>query len=190
MAKALFHKNQRVYVVPVGTWALIEQVKPHWAKGLDEPIRIHYDVGLGRDFGSDELRAETQSTGTIDSDGENWRLIRSRNKWQSVEDCSHHPYPGSFPTVVTNENDWGGWRVPGAEYDLNPQRIETQARIIANCPRLLSIVQQLVFFANEEDTLPEEIRNLAKAGASTIKYILDDPQEIEIEEDEEDVNAA
>ena len=26
MAKALFHKNQRVYVKPVGTWALIERV--------------------------------------------------------------------------------------------------------------------------------------------------------------------
>jgi len=46
MAKAQFHKNQRVYVKPVGTWALIEHVVPHWAKGLDEPIRIHYDVGL------------------------------------------------------------------------------------------------------------------------------------------------
>ena len=48
MAKAQFHKNQRVYVKPVGTWALIERVVPHWVKGIEEPIRIHYDVGLGR----------------------------------------------------------------------------------------------------------------------------------------------
>ena len=38
MAKAQFHKNQRVYVKPVGTWALIEHVVPHWAKGIEEPI--------------------------------------------------------------------------------------------------------------------------------------------------------
>ena len=58
MAKAQFHKNQRVYVKPVGTWALIEHVVPHWAKGLDEPIRIHYDVGLGREFAAEELLSE------------------------------------------------------------------------------------------------------------------------------------
>jgi len=56
MAKALFHKNQRVYVKPVGTWALVERVVPHWVKGIDEPIRIHYDLGLGREFSADELR--------------------------------------------------------------------------------------------------------------------------------------
>ena len=58
MAKASFHKNQRVYVKPVGTWALIEHVVPHWAKGIDEPIRIHYDVGLGREFAAEELLSE------------------------------------------------------------------------------------------------------------------------------------
>ena len=58
MAKAQFHKNQRVYVKPVGTWALIERVVPHWAKGIDEPIRIHYDVGLGREFAAEELLSE------------------------------------------------------------------------------------------------------------------------------------
>ena len=58
MAKAQFHKSQRVYVKPVGTWALIERVVPHWAKGIDEPIRIHYDVGLGREFAAEELLSE------------------------------------------------------------------------------------------------------------------------------------
>ena len=43
---------------PVGTWALIEHVVPHWAKGIDEPIRIHYDVGLGREFAAEELLSE------------------------------------------------------------------------------------------------------------------------------------
>ena len=49
MAKAVFHKNQRIYVKTVGTWSTIERVVPHWAKGLDEPLRIFYDVGLGRE---------------------------------------------------------------------------------------------------------------------------------------------
>ena len=62
MAKAQFHKNQRVYVKPVGTWALIERVVPHWAKGIDEPIRIHYDVGLGREFAAEELLSEEPMT--------------------------------------------------------------------------------------------------------------------------------
>ena len=50
MAKALFHKNQKVYVKPVGTWAIVERVIPQWVKGMDEPLRVHYDVGLGREF--------------------------------------------------------------------------------------------------------------------------------------------
>ena len=56
--KAQFHKNQRVYVKPVGTWALIERVVPHWVKGIDEPIRIHYDVGLGREFSAEGRGSE------------------------------------------------------------------------------------------------------------------------------------
>jgi hypothetical protein len=33
------------------------------------------------------------------------------------------PYPGIHPTVVTSDRDWGGWRVPGSEYDLDPFRV-------------------------------------------------------------------
>ena len=33
MAKAQFHKNQRVYVKPVGTWALVERVDPALDQG-------------------------------------------------------------------------------------------------------------------------------------------------------------
>ena len=35
MAKAAFHKNQKVFVKPVGTWAVVEQVLPQWVKGLE-----------------------------------------------------------------------------------------------------------------------------------------------------------
>ena len=132
MAKAQFHKNQRVYVKPVGTWALIEHVVPHWAKGIDEPIRIHYDVGLGREFAAEELLSEEPLGDRSNQPRGNWRVVRARNKWQPAEDCARHPVPGTYPVVITGDTEWGGWRVPGAEYDLDPLKIEEQARLIAD----------------------------------------------------------
>ena len=99
MAKAQFHKNQRVYVKPVGTWALVERVLPQWTKGLDEPLRIFYDVGLGREFSADELQAEQPAAETAVGNTEAWRVIRARNKWQPAEDCARHPVPGTYPVV-------------------------------------------------------------------------------------------
>lgn len=186
MAKAQFHKNQRIYVKPVGTWAIIERVLPQWAKGLDEPIRVHYDVGLGRDFTAEELQAETAAPLELDTGGQSWRLIRVRNKWQSEEDSAHHPFPGTFPTVVTNEKDWGGWRVPGAEYDLDPLKIETQARIILNALPMLNVIQGFVEYVdNEPENVPDQIRQLAKTSGNIIKAILDTA-----EPEEDDVQAA
>src|SRR5262245_60822067 len=49
MAKALFSKGQRVFVKPVGTWSAVEKVTPQWVKGVEEPLKVFYDVGLGRD---------------------------------------------------------------------------------------------------------------------------------------------
>ena len=46
MAKAKFHKLQRVFVKPVGTWAHVEAVVPKWVKGCEEPIKIAYDCGM------------------------------------------------------------------------------------------------------------------------------------------------
>jgi hypothetical protein len=135
MAKAQFHKNQRVYVRPVGTWALVERVVPHWAKGIEEPLRIYYDVGLGREFAAEELQSEEPVSGTAPNGGQAWRIVRARNKWQPAEDCARHPQPGTFPVVITGDTEWGGWRVPGAEYDLDPQAVEHQARLIASAPQ-------------------------------------------------------
>lgn len=161
MAKAQFHKNQRVYVKPVGTWALIEHVVPHWAKGIEEPIRIHYDVGLGREFAAEELLSE-EPVNDKGTDSENWRVVRARNKWQPAQDCSRHPVPGTYPVVVTGEADWGGWRVPGAEYDLDPGRIEEQARLIANAPLLASFAVSLVDWARKSgEDMPNELAELA-----------------------------
>lgn len=162
MARAQFHKHQRVYVRPVGTWAQIERVIPQWTKGLEEPIRIHYDVGMGREFGSEELQAETEA-GSATDEGEQWRIMRGRNKWQSDTETASHPYPGTHPVIVTGESDWGGWRVPGAEYALSPIRIERQARMIAGAPRLASIVRRLAAWsAKSPSAVPESLSALVR----------------------------
>ncbi|WP_233245801.1 hypothetical protein [Marinicauda salina] len=154
MAKAQFHKHQRVYVHPVGTWAAIEHVKPQWVRGVEEPVKIFYDCGLGRDFAADELAAEHVE----DGDAGRWRLMRAKNKWQTPEECGHHPYPGTFPVVVTDDHDWGGWRVPAAEYDRDPARIEAQARLVTNAPRLLGLGERVAkLVAENPDAAPDMI---------------------------------
>ncbi len=134
MAKALFQRNQRVWVDCVGVWGVIERLTPVWAKGFEEPVKITYDLGLGREFQGHELRAE-EPTG-LDVDGAHWRLLRAKNKWQQPTDCAHHPFPGTYPVVVTDAQDWGGWRTPGAEYDRDPIKMERQARLITKAPAL------------------------------------------------------
>ena len=132
MARAQFQKGQRVWVECVGAWTTIEKVQPVWAKGFDEPVRVTYDVGLGREFQAHELLVPADDPSGDDMG--HWRLLRARNKWQQPDDCAHHPIPGTYPVVVTDQADWGGWRVPGAEYDRDPGRIEFQARLIAAAP--------------------------------------------------------
>jgi hypothetical protein len=174
MAKAQFHKNQRVYVKPVGTWALIEHVVPHWAKGIDEPIRIHYDVGLGREFAAEELQSEEPMADNAAAPGavEHWRVVRARNKWQPAEDCSRHPVPGTYPVVVTGEAEWGGWRVPGAEYDLNPARTEQQARLIASAPQLAAFASGLVDWVRKSgEDMPESLAELAHAAQDLLAHV-------------------
>jgi hypothetical protein len=177
MAKTQFHRNQRVWVSTVGTWATIERIVPVWAKGFGEPVRITYDVGLGREFLADELKAEDR-TEDPSADGQaDWRLLRARNKWQQEEDCGHHPYPGTYPVVVTDPQDWGGWRVPGAEYDRDPRKIETQARLIAEAPRLLRLARGLVdFIADAPDDAPAELQQIAREALEIMRTIVDIPQ--------------
>jgi hypothetical protein len=171
MAKAVYHKNQRVFVRPVGTWALIERVVPHWAKGLEEPIRVFYDCGLGRDFAAEELQPEDTPIAMGQND-ENWRVIRARNKWQPTEDCSRHPVPGTYPVVVTGEAEWGGWRVPGAEYDLDPVKVERHARLIASAPRLAACVNTLIEWArNSGEEMPSELADLAHDAQDVLTHV-------------------
>ncbi len=172
MARAQFHKNQRVYVKPVGTWALIEKVVPHWTKGFDEPIRIYYDVGLGREFATDELQAEMEFEHSANDDAELWRVARARNKWQSAEETAHHPYPGTFPIIVTGENEWGGWRVPGSKYALSPTRIERQARLITATPRMAKIIRTLTDWAKKSpDGVPQVLVDLSQDLEEISEYL-------------------
>ena len=172
MAKATYHRHQRVYVEPVGTWAVIDKVNPVWVKGFDEPVRVTYDIGLGREFLAHELLlpVEDEAGGEIGQ----WRLLRARNKWQQADDVPHHPTPGTYPVVVTDAADWGGWRVPGAEYDRDPERIEFQARLIAAAPRLMSLAQALVDTVSESpDDAPPESLALARQARDVLKSITD-----------------
>jgi len=166
MARAQFQKGQKVWVECVGAWAVIEKVQPVWAKGFEEPVRVTYDVGLGREFLAQELMLPAEDPA---ADGaQNWRLLRARNKWQTAEDCPHHPFPGTYPVVVTDPQDWGGWRVPGAEYDRSPETIEFQARLIATAPRLMALAERIVAAVDEApgDAPPEMIALAREARAS------------------------
>ena len=158
MARAQFYKGQKVWVETVGVWVHIEQIKPVWAKGFEEPVRITYDVGLGRDFLGHELQVPVEDTSSGSLEG--WRVLRARNKWQDTADCQHHPHPGTYPVVVTDAQDWGGWRVPGAEYDRDPDRMEFQARLIAAAPQLFDLAREFLEIAsdNTEDSPPEMVR--------------------------------
>lgn len=172
MARAQFQKGQKVWVETVGVWVQIEQIKPVWAKGFDEPVRITYDVGLGRDFVASELQlpAEDTGSGTMGD----WRILRARNKWQDVADCGHHPHPGSYPVVVTDRADWGGWRVPGAEYDRDPLRIEFQARLIAAAPQLFDLARELVESVSEApDDAPPETQRLGLLARNILNQVAD-----------------
>jgi hypothetical protein len=170
MARAQFQKGQKVWVECVGAWAHVEKVQPVWAKGFDEPVRVTYDVGLGREFQGAELMLPAEDDAGGDLGG--WRLLRARNKWQTAEDTPHHPYPGTYPVVVTDQADWGGWRVPGAEYDRDPQRIEFQARLITAAPRLMALAQRLVdTVAESPDDAPPETLAMAREAREVLKAI-------------------
>jgi len=178
MARAQFQRGQKVWVECVGAWATIEKLNPVWAKGFAEPVRVTYDVGLGREFLANEL-ASPEEDPAADADVGSWRLMRAKNKWQMAEDVPHHPFPGTYPVVVTDPSDWGGWRVPGAEYDRDPHRIEMQARLITASPRLMLIAEQIVSAVDEapQDAPPEmqRLAGLARAALKTVVEVLATP---------------
>ncbi len=177
MAKAVFHKGQRVYVKPVATWAIVESVNPQWVKGVEEPLRVTYDAGLGRDFQAHELAAEDKEPARPDLiETENWRVVRSVNRLSADARDPRHPYPGTYPVVVTDEADWGGWRVPMAEYDRDPNRIEHQSRIISNALRLMRVSRELIEFAQDyPHETPGQLVDLAQQAEMVLAAIYHEP---------------
>jgi hypothetical protein len=135
-------------------------------------VRVTYDVGLGREFLGHELLLPSDDPAA--NSGETWRLMRARNKWQTAEDCPHHPFPGTYPVVVTDKADWGGWRVPGAEYDRDPDQIEFQARLIAAAPRLMALAERLAASIDEApDDAPPEMQRLAGEARTLLRSVTD-----------------
>ena len=176
MAKAKFHKSQRVYVKPVGTWAFVESVIPKWSRGVEEPIKIGYDVGMGREFAQEELLNEPQA-GEISgipspddkTDQENWHIVRGHNKWKDERECGHHPFPGTHPVIVTTEREWGGWRVPGAEYDRDPIRIERQAILMGKAPMLAALLVQFIENAESQpENMPDSTVQLVRLAKKVL----------------------
>jgi hypothetical protein len=165
MAKAQFKKNQRVWVDSVGAWATVERVVPTWVGGLTEPVRVTYDVGLGRMFHAFELTADPRDVPEPPSQ-ENWRVGRGPNRWRNRDQTPRHPIPGTYPVVYTDPQDWGGWRVPRSEYDRDPGRIESQARMIAAAPKMRALIQDLITLVANGATTPEVLRGLARRAAT------------------------
>jgi hypothetical protein len=123
------------------------------------------------------MQAEAPLADSKASDHQSWRVIRARNKWQPQEDCARHPVPGTFPVVITGEAEWGGWRVPGAEYDLSPEKIERQARMIANAPRLMDFASGLVDWARKTgEEMPNELANLAHDAQDILTTVNQDTE--------------
>jgi hypothetical protein len=73
--------------------------------------------------------------------------------------------------VVTDLGDWGGWRVPGAEYDRDPHRIEWQARLIACTPALRQIARDVLALVSEAVDVPPELEQLARRARAIERFL-------------------
>jgi hypothetical protein len=81
--------------------------------------------------------------------------------------------------VTTDDKNWGGWRVPSAEYDRDPQRIEFQARIIEAAPRLMHVAKQLAQFGHQHsDDMPSDLVELAKQATTLLRRVYDTPHDM------------
>jgi hypothetical protein len=72
--------------------------------------------------------------------------------------------------IVTAERDWGGWRVPGAEYDLDPYRIEPE--IIVRAPIFMKLLEKFVEHAElEPENLSDDLTKLAQIARRIISEV-------------------
>ena len=135
---------------------------------------------MGRSFQAHELAAEE----SFKSDAhlmrpeedeallEHWHIVRRKAKWRARIGGPDLGEVGTFPVVVTDEDDLGGWRVAGGEYDRDPLRIEHQARMIACTPDLLQTARQIAdFHQDNPDGFPAELRQVAQRCASILRFV-------------------
>jgi hypothetical protein len=74
--------------------------------------------------------------------------------------------------VITGKAEWGGWRVPGAEYDLDPLRVERQARLIASAPLLESFAEELIDWARKSgEEMPSGLADLAHQAQDILAHV-------------------
>ena len=74
--------------------------------------------------------------------------------------------------VITGEAEWGGWRVPGAEYDLDPAKVEEQARLIASAPQLAGFANALVEWARKSgEDMPNDLAELAHKAQDLLAHV-------------------
>jgi hypothetical protein len=99
-----------------------------------------------------------------------WRIVRAHTRWQEPQETTGHPFPRTYPVVVTGEADWGGWRVPGSEYALGPARMEQQARMIASTPQMMALLKELVDIGKKSPETPMSMREQLKKAAGVIAY--------------------
>jgi hypothetical protein len=73
---------------------------------------------------------------------------------------------------VTSDRDWGGWRVPGAEYDHDPQRIEHQAQVIARAPVFIKLLEEFVQYTDgEAENLSDDLTKLAQVARRILEEV-------------------
>ncbi len=78
--------------------------------------------------------------------------------------------------VVTDPQDWGGWRAPGAEYDRDPRKIEAQARLIVAAPELADLARELKALSGEwGEDVPLELQAVTRRADNILRAIAEAP---------------
>ena len=68
--------------------------------------------------------------------------------------------------------------MPGAEYDLYPERIEFQARLISGAVRLYRLTRELVHYAEDQpENFSNELMSLVQDAKQTVRAIEQTPEE-------------
>jgi hypothetical protein len=74
---------------------------------------------------------------------------------------------------VTGSHEGGGWRVPGVEYDMTPERVELQAKVIAAAPKMMVLLSRLADCARQNpENLPDDVMTLAGDADALVSGIM------------------